>query len=65
MHKENRESYAARAMHNTMGVQPALGQLYDRTYSNELASKRADDNDTDVPGDFEHIEELVAETKSE
>ncbi|WP_266368838.1 hypothetical protein [Tellurirhabdus rosea] len=62
LHKQSRESYASRAMHNTMGVLPELGQMYDRTLSNELISRRTHENELDVPADFEQIEILAATT---
>ncbi|MBD2752810.1 hypothetical protein [Spirosoma validum] len=49
--KESTESFAAQAMHNTMGIPPALAQLNDKNLDNELPSRVADSNDTDVPGD--------------
>lgn len=49
--KESTESHAAQAMHNTMGIPPALAQLNDKNLDNELPSRVADSNDTDVPGD--------------
>ena len=60
--KESTESYAAQGMHNTMGIPPELAQLNDKNLENELPSRVASSNDTDVPGDLERIDELVAET---
>ncbi|GAB4037509.1 hypothetical protein [Spirosoma gilvum] len=59
--KESTESYAAQAMHNTMGIPPALAQLNDKNLDNELPSRVADSNDTDVPGDVAEADSLVAE----
>ncbi|GAB3940380.1 hypothetical protein GCM10028805_02040 [Spirosoma harenae] len=59
--KESTESYAAQAMHNTMGIPPALAQLNDKNLDNELPSRVADSNDTDVPGDVANAEATVAE----
>ncbi|GAB3997804.1 hypothetical protein GCM10028807_43770 [Spirosoma daeguense] len=60
--KESTESYAAQAMHNTMGIPPELAQLNDKNLDNELPSRVADSNDTDVPGDVAKID---AENKIE
>ena len=60
--KESTESYAAQAMHNTMGIPPELAQLNDKNLDNELPSRVANSNDTDVPGDVTEAESLVAET---
>ncbi len=49
--KESTESYAAQGMHNTMGILPELAQLNDKNLDNELPSRVASSNDTDVPGD--------------
>lgn len=49
--KESTESNAAQQMHSTMGVHPELGQLNDKSLENELPSRVAGSNDTDVPGD--------------
>ena len=59
--KESTESYAAQAMHNTMGIPPELAQLNDKNLDNELPSRVADSNDTDVPGDVAAAEATVAE----
>ncbi len=59
--KESTESYAAQGMHNTMGIQPELAQLNDKNLDNELPSRVADSNDTDVPGDVTEAEATVAE----
>ncbi|MBN8823601.1 MULTISPECIES: hypothetical protein [unclassified Spirosoma] len=59
--KESTESYAAQAMHNTMGIPPALAQLNDKNLDNELPSRVADSNDTDVPGDVAEADALTAE----
>ncbi|WP_080057003.1 hypothetical protein [Spirosoma aerolatum] len=59
--KESTESYAAQAMHNTMGTPPALAQLNDKNLDNELPSRVADSNDTDVPGDVAEAEAMAAE----
>ncbi len=59
--KESTESHAAQAMHNTMGIPPALAQLNDKNLDNELPSRVADSNDTDVPGDVTQAEATVAE----
>ncbi len=56
LHQESTESHAAQQMHSTMGTDPALSQLYDRDLRDELTSKRSDDTDTDVPGDYEATE---------
>jgi len=63
--KESTESFAAQAMHNTMGIPPALAQLNDKNLDNELPSRVADSNDTDVPGDVAQAESLVAESDDE
>lgn len=49
--KESTESYAAQRMHNTMGVPPELGQLYDRQLDNEQLSRRVDSNDVEIQND--------------
>ncbi|GAB2595674.1 hypothetical protein [Spirosoma areae] len=49
--KESTESNAAQQMHNTMGIHPDLAQLNDKNLDNDLPSRVADSNDTDVPGD--------------
>ena len=59
--KESTESYAAQAMHNTMGIPPALAQLNDKNLDNELPSRVADSNDTDVPGDVAEAEATAAD----
>ena len=59
--KESTESYAAQGMHNTMGIQPELAQLNDKNLDNELPSRVANSNDTDVPGDVTEAEATVAE----
>jgi len=63
--KESTESFAAQAMHNTMGIPPALAQLNDKNLDNELPSRVADSNDTDVPGDVAQADSLVAESDDE
>lgn len=60
--KESTESNAAQQMHSTMGVHPDLAQLNDIHLENDLPSRVADSNDTDVPGDMEEAEVLAAET---
>ena len=59
--KESTESFAAQAMHNTMGIPPALAQLNDKNLDNELPSRVADSNDTDVPGDVAEADAVAAE----
>lgn len=59
--KESTESYAAQQMHNTMGIAPELAQLNDKNLDNDLPSRVADSNDTDVPGDYQQAETLAAE----
>ena len=59
--KESTESFAAQAMHNTMGIPPALAQLNDKNLDNELPSRVADSSDTDVPGDVAEADAVVAE----
>ncbi|RYF62439.1 MAG: hypothetical protein EOO39_30310 [Cytophagaceae bacterium] len=59
--KESTESYAAQQMHNTMGIAPELAQLNDKNLDNDLPSRVADSNDTDVPGDYQQAEVLAAE----
>ncbi|MBD2702249.1 hypothetical protein IC229_16470 [Spirosoma sp. BT702] len=54
--KESTESYAAQGMHSTMGTPPELSQLNDKNLENELPSRVADSNDTDVPGDVAKID---------
>ncbi|SFC74277.1 hypothetical protein [Spirosoma endophyticum] len=63
--KESTESHAAQAMHNTMGIPPALAQLNDKNLDNELPSRVAGSSDTDVPGDVAQAESLVAEADNE
>ncbi|CAN5405511.1 hypothetical protein BH09BAC4_BH09BAC4_32320 [soil metagenome] len=63
--KESTESYAAQAMHNTMGTPPALAQLNDKNLDNELPSRVAGSSDTDVPGDVAQAESRVAEADDE
>lgn len=60
--KESTESNAAQQMHSTMGVHPDLAQLNDKNLENDLPSRVADSNDTDVPGDVAQAEALAAET---
>jgi len=60
--KESTESYAAQAMHNTMGIPPELAQLNDKNLDNDLPSRVADSNDTDVPGDYANAQALAAES---
>lgn len=60
--KESTESFAAQAMHSTMGTPPALAQLNDKNLDNELPSRVAGSSDTDVPGDVAEAEALAAET---
>ena len=50
--KESTESNAAQQMHSTMGIHPDLAQLNDKNLDNDLPSRVADSNDTDVPGDI-------------
>lgn len=59
--KESTESNAAQQMHNTMGIHPDLAQLNDKNLDNELPSRVADSNDTDVPGDVNAAADTVAE----
>jgi len=58
--KESTESYAAQQMHSTMGIAPELAQLNDKNLDNELPSRVASTNDTDVPGDVEEAEVLAS-----
>ncbi|WP_338875698.1 hypothetical protein WBJ53_08730 [Spirosoma sp. SC4-14] len=59
--KESTESFAAQQMHNTMGIAPELAQLNDKNLDNDLPSRVADSNDTDVPGDVDVAEALATE----
>jgi len=59
--KESTESYAAQAMHSTMGILPELAQLNDKNLDNELPSRVADSNDTNVPEDVLDTEATAAE----
>ncbi|UFH56756.1 hypothetical protein [Spirosoma sp. KNUC1025] len=59
--KESTESFAAQGMHNTMGIPPELAQLNDKNLDNDLPSRVADSNDTDVPGDVAEADSLAAE----
>ena len=59
--KESTESFAAQAMHNTMGIPPALAQLNDKNLDNELPSRVAGSSDTDVPGDVAEADATIAE----
>jgi len=59
--KESTESYAAQQMHSTMGIAPELAQLNDKNLDNDLPSRVADSEDTDVPGDYQQAETLAAE----
>ncbi|GAB3568296.1 hypothetical protein GCM10027578_20730 [Spirosoma luteolum] len=61
--KESTESYAAQQMHNTMGIAPELAQLNDKNLDNELPSRVASSNDTDVPGDVAQIDARIAENE--
>ena len=63
--KESTESFAAQAMHSTMGTPPALAQLNDKNLDNELPSRVADSNDTDVPGDVVEADAAIAEADDE
>jgi len=58
--KESTESYAAQQMHSTMGIAPELAQLNDKNLDNELPSRVASNNDTDVPGDVQEAEVLAS-----
>ena len=49
--KESTESNAAQQMHSTMGIHPALSQLNDTNMVNDLPSRVAESNDTEVPED--------------
>ncbi|GAB2561094.1 hypothetical protein [Spirosoma aerophilum] len=60
--KESTESYAAQGMHNTMGILPELAQLNDKNLDNELPSRVADSNDTNVPEDVLDTEATAAES---
>lgn len=59
--KESTESYAAQGMHNTMGILPELAQLNDKNLDNDLPSRVAGSNDTDVPGDVAEADAVIAE----
>lgn len=63
--KESTESNAAQQMHSTMGIHPDLAQLNDKNLENDLPSRVADSNDTDVPGDAAQAEVLAAETNDD
>jgi len=63
--KESTESYAAQQMHNTMGIAPELAQLNDKNLDNELPSRVADSNDTDVPGDVASADALATENEDQ
>ncbi|QMW00147.1 hypothetical protein [Spirosoma foliorum] len=63
--KESTESFAAQAMHNTMGIPPALAQLNDKNLDNDLPSRVASSNDTDVPGDVSEADAIAAEADQE
>ena len=65
MRKESTESNAAQQMHNTMGIHPALGQLNDQYLPDELPSKVADSNDTNVPEDVVEADAVAAEADDE
>ncbi|GAB3887918.1 hypothetical protein [Spirosoma agri] len=58
--KESTESHAAQQMHSTMGIAPELAQLNDKNLDNELPSRVASNNDTDVPGDVEEAQALAS-----
>jgi hypothetical protein len=60
--KESTESNAAQQMHSTMGIHPDLAQLNDKNLDNDLPSRVASSNDTDVPGDVAQADALVAES---
>lgn len=60
--KESTESNAVQQMHSTMGVHPDLAQLNDKNLENDLPSRVAGSNDTDVPGDNAQAEALAAES---
>ncbi|QJW90973.1 hypothetical protein HNV11_17115 [Spirosoma taeanense] len=61
--KESTESNAAQEMHSTMGIHPDLGlaQLNDKNLENDLPSRVADSNDTDVPEDYQETVALADE----
>lgn len=59
--KESTESNAAQQMHSTMGIHPDLAQLNDTNLDNDLPSRVAASNDTDVPGEINQADALVAE----
>jgi hypothetical protein len=62
--KESTESYAAQRMHNTMGIPPELAQLNDKNLDNDLPSRVADSNDTNVPEDVMDTEATAAQSDS-
>jgi len=51
--KESTESNAARQMRSTMGIHPDLAQLNDTNMVNDLPSRVASSNDTNVPEDVD------------
>ncbi len=48
-HNESTESNAAPQMHSTMGIHPDLVHLNDKNLENDLPSRVAASNDSDVP----------------
>lgn len=61
--KESTESFAAQAMHSTMGILPELAQLNDKNLDNELPSRVVSSRDTDTPADAAKAEEILVETE--
>ena len=57
--KESTESNAAQQMHSTMGIHPDLAQLNDTNMVNDLPSRVASSNDTDVPEDVVDTDALA------
>jgi len=60
--KESTESNAAQQMHSTMGIHPDLAQLNDKNLENDLPSRVAGSNDTDVPGEDTQATALADES---
>ncbi len=63
--KESTESNAAQQMHSTMGIHPDLAQLNDTNMVNDLPSRVASSNDTNVPEDVTEADALADEDTDE
>ena len=63
LHTETTESHAAQQMHSTMGLDPNLSQLNDKSIENDLTSRRADSADQDGLLKVDESDEVLGETE--